>query len=195
MTNLSRLTVLAVAVTSLGLTATKTMAAGVPGPLLYTVILPAGEFGSLAFSGVVVGGLASAQKFCAELDNPAYRVDCLAERYGALAKSIPQDSDYAEVQTALKSASDQLATLAKSNRDPKLPRGKATRKGSTETTTRPLTPVSAARAVEVNQQARVILDQTGTLLLRSAEGSKSKAAQYAQIAEAIDSNKVLLRSA
>ena len=188
-----KLPILSAAVVALVLPATIASAAPVPG-LIYTVILPAGEFGSVAYTGVVVGGLAAAQKFCAEIGDAAYRVDCLAERFGVLAKSIPKNSDYAEVQAALKSASDRMADLARNNRDPNLPRGRATRPGTSETTSRALTPVSAAATAQVNQQALTILEETETLLLRSAEGSKSKIAQYAQIADAIGSNKVLLRS-
>jgi len=195
MAGFSKMAVFSTAIASLVWPATLSWAAPLPGALVYTVVIPAGEFGSSAFTGVVVGGLASARKFCAELEGTAYRVDCLAERFGALAKSIPKNSDYAEVQAVLKSASDQMANLARTNRDRDLPRGRATRPGSTETTSRPLTPVSATSAAQVNRQALAILDDTQTLLLRSAQGSKSKTAQYAQIADAIGSNKVLLRAA
>ena len=136
--------VLSAIVASLAWPASPGAAQAVPVGLVYTVILPADGFGSPAFTSVVVDSLASAQKFCAEIKDQAYRVDCLSERFGALAKSIPKDSDYAEVQSVLKSASDQLANLVRSNRDRALPRGRATRPGSTETTTRPLTPVSAS---------------------------------------------------
>jgi hypothetical protein len=145
--------------------------------------------------GVFLSGLAAARKFCAELEDTAYKVDCLAERFGALAKSLPDGSNYSDVQAALKSTSDKMANLARKNRDPARPRGKAARPESSETTTRPLTPVSPAAAEQVNRQAVAILDETITTLLRSAEGSASKAAQYARIANAIGSNKVLLRSA
>ena len=194
MRNYLRTSCCAVAIAALVLPAGIVMAAPVPG-LIYTVILPAGEFGSLAYTGVVVSGLAAARKFCAELKDKAYRVDCLAERFGVLARSIPKNSDYDEVKAALKSASDRMGDLARKNRDQNLPRGRATRPGSSETTTRPLTPVAAPVADQVNQQALTILAETETLLLRSAEGSKSKIAQYAQIADAIGSNKVLLRAA
>ncbi len=187
--------VMSAIVVSLAWPVTPGAAQAAPVGLVYTVVLPASGFGSPAFTSFVVGSLAAAQKFCAEIKEQAYRVDCLAERFGALAKSIPKDSDYAEVQSVLKSASDQLANLARSNRDRALPRGRATRPGSTETTTRPLTPVSAEATASVNQQARAILDNTETLLLRSAEVSQSKTAQFAQIADAIGSNKVLLRAA
>ena len=170
-------------------------AAPVPG-VVYTVILPAGEFGSQAFTAAMVGSFAAAKKFCAEIGDTAYRVDCLAERFGVIAGTVPRDSDYADLQKVLKTTSDRLAALARANRDPNLPRGRATRPGAKpETTTRPLTPVAPAASAKVNQQAQAILQETQTLLLRSAESSKSKQVQYARIADAIGSNKVLLRAA
>lgn len=194
MRTLTRTPLFALAVASLVLPTAPGMAQPVPGAILYTVILPAGEFGSVAYTAVVVSGLAAARKFCGALDE-AYRVDCLAERFSVLSQSIPKDSDYDEVQRVLQMASNQMASLARNNRSRELPRGRATRPGSTETTTRPLTPVSQATSARVNQQARAILAQTETLLLRSGAGSKSKTLQYAKIANAIGSNKVLLRTA
>lgn len=194
MRKLTRMPLFSLALASLVLPSAPGMAQGIPGAVLYTVILPAGEFGSAAYTAVVVSGLAAAKKFCGALDE-AYRVDCLAERFGELSKGIPKNSDYEEVQRVLKSASDQMANLARNNRSQALPRGKATRPGSTETTTRPLTPTSRATASQVNRQAQAILSSTETLLLRSAAGSKSKTLQYAKIAKAVGSNKVLLRTA
>ncbi len=184
----------AVAIASMVLPAVPVVAQGVPGAIIYTVILPAGEFGSVAYTAVVVSGLTAAKKFCGSLDE-AYRIDCLAERFSVLSKDIPKDSDYEEVQRVLKSASDQMASLARSNRSQDLPRGKATRPGTTETTTRVLTPTSRETSAQVNQQAQAILAQTETLLLRSAAGSRSKSLQYSKIAKAVGSNKVLLRTA
>lgn len=166
-----------------------------PG-VLYTVILPAGEFGSKNYTDVVTGKIAAAQKFCGDLDNDSYKVDCLAERLGEASDEIPDDSDYAEVKKILKDTSNQLADLARSNRDTAQPRGRATSQGENPiTTSRPLTPVTPSSLPEVNTQAQAILSNTETLLLRSAEGSESKALQYSRIADAIGSSKVLLRSA
>ncbi len=167
--------------------------AQVPGAL-YTVVVPAGQFGSPAFASVVVGGIAAAKKFCADLGDSAYRVDCLAERLAVVAQDIPDDSDYGEVSEVLQATSDQLAALARQNRDLSRSRSHATREGTEEKTTRPLTPVSPSAAASVNQQAIEILDSTETILLRSAESSTEKRNQYAQIAEAVGSNKVLLRA-
>lgn len=165
---------------------------GAPG-VVYTVVLPAGKFGSQNFTTLLVNGLASAHKFCGKLDS-AYQVDCLSERIDAMAKQIPEGSDYVEVQDALEKASDQINSLARANRDRALPRGSASAAGET-TTTRPLTPVAADAQAQVNQQALAILQDTQTLLLRSAEASESKLVHYQRIADAIGSNKVLLRSA
>ena len=190
---LTRIPFLAIVVGSLTLPAMPAMAQPIPGAVLYTVVIPAGEFGSAAFTSVVVGGLAAAKEFCAGLGE-AYRVDCLAERFSVLSASIPKNSDYGEVRQVLRSASNRMASLARKNRSRDLPRGRATSPGFSETTTRPLTPVNRAATVEVNRKAQAILAQTETLLLRSAGESRSKTLHYTQIASAIGSNKVLLRS-
>ena len=189
----TRLPIIAATIASLVFPFSPGKAQPIPGAIIYTVIIPAGEFGSAAFTSVVVGGLAAAREFCGGLEE-AYRVDCLAERFGVLSKSIPKNSDYSEVQDALKAASDRMANLARKNRDRTLPRGKATSPKTSETTSRALTPVTSASVAQVNKEARAILAETETLLLRSAQGSRSKVAQYAKIANAIGSNKVLLRT-
>ncbi|MFK7754439.1 MAG: hypothetical protein AB8B51_18055, partial [Sedimentitalea sp.] len=83
----------------------------------------------------------------------------------------------------------------RTNRDRALPRARVTTPGAApQTTSRPLTPVSKAALPTANQQATAILNSTQTLLLRSAQTEASKVAHYQQVAEAIGSNKVLLRS-
>lgn len=184
---------IACAAVALGIVPPLQALAQAPGAV-YTVVVPSGQFGSSAFANVVVGGIAAARKFCADLGDSAYRVDCLAERLSVVADQIPADSDFAEVSGVLKSTSDQLAQLARSNRDTDRTRAHATRTKTQERTTRPLTPVAPAVAASVNQQAIEILESTETVLLRSAESSKEKRNQYAKIADAIGSNKVLLRA-
>lgn len=167
-------------------------------PLVYTVIIPATGFGSANYTEVVTESIAAAQKFCIEIGNDSYKVDCLAERLGKIAKDIPRNTDYDEVREILQDTSKQLETLARENRDPSQTRGRATRPATDKSpevkTTRPLTPVTPQSLPEVNKQASAILDNTETLLLRSAAGSESKTQQYSRIADAIGSSKVLLRS-
>lgn len=170
-------------------------AQGIPGAT-YTVILPGAGFGSTNYTKVLVSNIAAARKFCAELGNESYNIDCLAERLGVISDDIPKGTDYDEVRSILKDTSKQLGKIARENRDPNQPRGRATRPGEdAETTTRPLTPVAPASLPSANAQAQAILDNTETLLLRSAAGSESKTLQYSRIADALGSTKVLLRSA
>lgn len=170
-----------------------------PGAL-YTVVVPSSQFGSPNFTQLVVNGLAAARAFCGKLENKAYVVDCLAERLDAVSDQMDLEGntgdDYAEVRSILSDTSGKLQKLARDNRDRALPRGKAsTTSGSTTIrTSRPLTPVSAPAAADVNARATAILDEAETLLLRSAAGSADKTAQYTRIADALRSNKVLIRS-
>lgn len=163
--------------------------------VLYTVLVPAGEFGSVNFTRQLVSSLASAKVFCGGIDKSAYRVDCLAERLQVVSDTIPEGSDYDEVRQVLNETSADLARLARTNRDTSLPSAPASRRtDSADRTTRALTPVSSAAQAEVGRQAIAILEEAQTQLLRSAEGSNSRSIQYAQISQAIDSTKVLLRS-
>lgn len=164
--------------------------------LLYTVVIPASEFGSPAGIEFLLGGIASARTFCSKIDD-AYVVDCLAERLGDIARQVPDGTDYEALDKVLADTSKKLEQLARANRDSSLPRGRATQQAGEKTTTtsRPLTPVSPSSAASVNQQAEAILAEAETLLLRSGEGSKERQLQYAKLADAIGSNKVLLRSA
>ena len=183
-----------VVATSLSVVPTVSFSQGGLGAL-YTVVVPSGEFGSPSFVEHLASSLASARAFCGELDNSAYQVDCLAERFSFVSDSIPEGSDYDEVRKLLNTASQDMAKLAQNNRDRDLPRGRASRVGGAEErTTRPLTAVSAEAQEVVNQQAISILEEVQTQLLRSASGSQSRSAQYAQIVQALDSSKVLLRS-
>lgn len=166
-----------------------------PGAGIYTLVLPAGGFGSNQFTDALVNTLAGAAKFCGSL-NKTYQVDCLAERIEALAEEIPADSDYEEVRGVLQDTANKMESLARSNRDRAQPRQRVSSGGSTPiTTTRVLTPVRPDAVDTVNQQAAAILEEAETVLLRAPNDQRGKKAQYARIADAIGSNKALLRSA
>ena len=165
-----------------------------PVGALVTMVIPAGEFGSKQFTDVLVTSLGAAKGFCSQLDQ-SYQIDCIAERLDKMASDIPKDSDYEEVKALLKSTSDEMSDVARRNRDRTRPRQKASSGGSNpQTTTRPLTPVAQASLIEASLQAAAILDRTETLLLRSPDDDSGKSLHYARIAEALGSNKTLLRS-
>ncbi|MEX0300785.1 MAG: hypothetical protein AB3N24_00035 [Leisingera sp.] len=166
-----------------------------PGAIIYTVVVPAGEFGSAAFLTQLLGALSAAKAFCRATGDSALQVDCLSERLEGAAAGIPKGTDYDEVRGVLQDASSKLKRLARQNRDPERSRVTvASQSNPSDRTARPLTPVNPSALAAVNQQAALILEEAATVLLRSAEEAQERQTQYAQIADAIDSNKVLLRS-
>ncbi|WP_261399764.1 hypothetical protein [Leisingera daeponensis] len=122
-------------------------------------------------------------------------MDCLSERLEAAVEPIPEGTDYDEVRGVLQDTSSRLIQLARQNRDPG--RGRVTVTSAAnpaERTSRPLAPVRASAQAAVNLEATRILEEAAAILPRSAETARERQAQYAQIAAAIDSSKVLLRS-
>ena len=143
----------------------------------------------------VVEGLESAKEFCEQLADKQYTVDCIAERLAEVARQMPNTGEYAEARAAIMKASKKLHALAVSNKSSTAPRGRASRAGPNPVrTTRPLTPVSLDRLEQVKVEATKILAEAETVLLRSAASSESRQINYTRIAEAVGSNKVLLRS-
>ncbi|QEW19173.1 hypothetical protein LA6_001356 [Marinibacterium anthonyi] len=170
----------------------------VPGAV-YTVVVPSGEFGSPAYLQHVLDGLSAARAFCAGIGDETLNVDCLSERLSQIGTEVPDDTDYVEVRSIINDTSRKLADLARSNRDSGRSRISASQPGSQPgtviaRTARPLVPVSADTVSTVNAQALAIIEEAQTMLLRSA-GSGEQKTQYTRIADALDSNKVLLRSA
>lgn len=144
----------------------------------------------------ITSGLQNGISFCASLAQSEYRVDCLSERLEAVAAAIPAVGDYAEARAVLEQTAARLAALARANRSADLPRGRAQQGGAAAvTTTRPLTPVATAALPDVNRQATALLDEAETILLRSSALSDDRRIAYAQIATALGSGKLLLRSA
>ena len=170
----------------------------VPGAL-YTVVVPASEFGSPAYLAHVLQGLTAARAFCGGINDQTLNVDCLAERLAEIGEEVPDDTDYVEVRSVLNDTAGKLSDLARANRDSGRGRITATQPGPEPgtvlaQTTRPLVPVEAASVAAVNAEAVAILEEAETILLRSADTGEQRT-QYSRIADALDSNKVLLRSA
>lgn len=177
----------------LGLTLTPVAATAQATGVLYTVVVPAGGFGSSLFLRELLTSLAAARLFCQQLKDPTLQVDCLSDRLENVAAEIPEDTDYDEVRSILAQTSADLGALARKNRDRDRGRVTASQPGRGEAgATRPLRPIAPASLAAVNAEAVAILDEATTQLLRSADTRNRS--QYARIAQALESNKVLLRS-
>ncbi len=144
----------------------------------------------------IVQGLQDSTRFCASVPQLEYRVDCLSERLQAVAAAIPAAGDYAEARALLLRTADDLGALVSANAATDLPQARISRGGDAPlATSRPLRPVATAALPEVAARAEAILQETETLLLRSSTGTAARTLAYQQIAAAVGSTKLLLRSA
>ena len=141
----------------------------------------------------VVAQINTASAAC-EAVGTTYRTDCLAKELKALVKNLPAQGEYAAAREALATASDELAKLSRQNRDYSQPRLQITVPSDSETKRRPVAAVKQETVAETNAKALAILEDTTTVLLRSAEGNSDVALHYQRIAQALNSSKVLLRS-
>ncbi|MEW2912596.1 hypothetical protein [Leisingera sp. JC11] len=144
-------------------------------------------------TSTVVAQISTSSAAC-EAVGAAYRTDCLAKELKALVKKLPAHGEYAVAREALATASDELTSLSRQNRDYSQPRLRITVQADSETVRRPVSAVKQERVAETNAKALAVLEETTTVLLRSAEGNNDVALHYQRIAQALNSSKVLLRS-
>lgn len=149
-----------------------------------------------AVTARVVEEIALAQDYCSWIPEEEYVIDCLADQLDAVADLLPQDdAAYAQSRAALEQASRSLAAIVDQNasrsqapavfefNDPQSPRRSS----------RPLRAVDTAALPAARDAAIGVIEETGTILLRSAAQSDN-AAHFQQVAAAIASNTLLLRS-
>lgn len=142
----------------------------------------------------IVFELNGASEFCRQIGEAEYLVDCLGDRLAEIAAKLPSNGAYADSNAALANAAQKLAALVRQNASDALPPLQlATRSlgGNASTTLRA---VRSDAMATVNAQARAILEEAETILLRSAENSQRRQLHHARIARAVGSTKLLLRS-
>lgn len=151
-----------------------------------------GDFGVRATSAaavttLIVTRLREIWRACEAETAPEYHIDCLSEGYVRAASLVPPDDIFGPSRQAILGAAARLDTVARSNQAATLPtvttRGRA----------RPLRAVDPQRQAAATAAAVRIIEETETLLLRSA-GTSAQRTAFAQIAEAVGSSKALLRS-
>ena len=126
---------------------------------------------------------------CKALGRAEYQIDCLGEGYTRVSRSIPPEPGYDEARAAIAKAGQQLTALARQNAATDLPPAGA--KGRS----RAIQPVSPGRLKATRKAAEKIIAQTQTVLLRSSERDPARKEPYRNIAAAMESGKVLIRSA
>ncbi|WP_027257712.1 hypothetical protein [Leisingera aquimarina] len=113
-----------------------------------------------------------------------YRYDCYRHTYKLAVQQLGGNHAYAEATKALELVQDTLTQAVKQNLDPAQ---KPKRKGLNL-----YRAVKPAAVPQIQRQTERAMKQAETILLRSPA---DKQVHYARIAEAVNSNKVLLRSA
>lgn len=132
--------------------------------------------------------------FCAVLP-PEYRVDCMAEQLEKVARALPRGAETGETREVLLRAAKDIRQVVNSNRDRSKPRVSVRTPGPNPVgTSRPLTPVRIETLAATSEEAAVILEEAGALLLRSEARSDVGSEATRSIAEALDSSALLLRS-
>lgn len=143
----------------------------------------------LAFSnantGQVVAVINGGKRACASA-GAEYAADCLAGVFESAAAGLARRPDYDPVRKELLAASKKLKSLVSANEDKAAPkirkRGKRVRA------------VKKSAVAKVNRQAKAIVTETATKLLRSVGNSAKRKVHFTKIARAVESTKSLLRS-
>ncbi|PCJ07731.1 MAG: hypothetical protein COB16_09875 [Rhodobacteraceae bacterium] len=146
----------------------------------------------LRHSDQVVARLNSISALCEGAD--IYVIDCLAERLETLEREMSGLVGFGDARRIFRDTAAQLRAITQNNLDPNQPRARMQSRDGRLRSARPLTAVTPARKRQAISQAVAVLAEAETQLLRSGEASSRRAVQYQQIAAALGSNKVLLRS-
>lgn len=113
-----------------------------------------------------------------------YKLDCVSQTYRRAARKLQSNRSYTEAHQALDQVASTLSKAVAANRDSSQ---KKLRKGLNF-----YTPVKPAAIPQIKREGQRAMQKAETILLRSPA---AKQVHYARIAEAVNSNKLLLRSA
>lgn len=160
------------------------------GPVFVPQLDPAGGEVPAAVAQAV-GEINLARDFCSRLKRKEYVIDCLAAEMDAAADALPSTPEYAPAKAALKEGSRKLAKIVTDNQSATLQPGVA--RDSGHATPRPIRAVETSRMDTATDAAIGVIQETGTVLLRSSETS-AEAAGFVAISTAVRSNTILLRS-
>lgn len=141
----------------------------------------------------ITRNLDAAKAECGRYD-PVYRIDCLRQRLLDIARRIPQGPAYREARQIVARASDRLGRIQARHADAAKPRQRS--RGNARLKERKA--YAAIKRQNLNKamaEARQVIEEAETQLLRASENSEKRASHYRQIAAAVGSTKVLLRSA
>ncbi len=141
----------------------------------------------------IIKNLDAAKAECGRYD-PVYRIDCMRQRLLDIARRIPQGPAYREARQIIARASDRLGSIQARHADTGKPRQRS--RGNARLKEAKLYgAVKRQNLDKAMAEARKVIEEAETQLLRASENSEKRASHYRRIAAAVGSTKVLLRSA
>lgn len=141
----------------------------------------------------IVKNIGAARAECGSYD-PIYRIDCLRQRLLDIARRIPAGPAYSRARQIVATAANRLGRIQASNNDHAAPRQRS-RRNTRLREAKVYTAIKRQNLKKAMEQARQVIEEAQTQLLRASENSEKRASHYRQIAAAVGSTKVLLRSA
>lgn len=140
--------------------------------------------------------LQDSDAYCGDL-KAEYRVDCLADQYEQIAKSLPRSGDYNRLRTILAQAARDLDAVVKKNaaRNVASIRPKKKADAPRAFAKRDLRAVRKSQTANAARAAERSVQEAQTRLLRSSENSRRRKIPFTRVANAMDSNKRLFRAA
>ncbi|WP_208984043.1 hypothetical protein [Roseibium aggregatum] len=123
---------------------------------------------------------------CRNSIRPEYRFDCLRNVLGRAASTIENRPNYRDAARELRNLSRKLDGIVSKYQDRSAPRASVGQ--------RSYRAVSKANLAKARSEASAVIDESVTILLRSAGNSEKRKTHYSQIATAVGSTKRLLRS-
>ncbi len=144
----------------------------------------------------IAGKLAEANVTCANDEIPIeYRIDCLRRYYLDLAKALPDTGDYAPIKRALLEGAARLDAIVRKNLDPAAPKLRPQVAGKPDAPRLPsVRAIKKSSVKKAAAEAADVIADTSLVILRSGEDPAKRTAHYQEVAEAVDSNLVILRS-
>lgn len=167
---------------------------GTPGPTFVPPIPVPVPTVTPAYTQQIARQLNEVQRFCRRVPASEYTIDCIRDQLDQIVSDMPTSGDYAEARAAISDAANKLRGLVRENASRDLPSGRIGTADGSQRSGSALVPVRTDQLARVNNAALEILQETETILLRSAANSASRRTHYQTIAQAFGSNKVLLRS-
>lgn len=123
-----------------------------------------------------------------------YAIDCVVVHLKQAISVTPQTGDYAEVRKVLSDTVVKLERIVADNRDETKPLIRLQTGGAGGPATARMRAIRPETVNRANADAARVLAEAQTVLLRSSSAQTRAKLEYVRIAEAVGSNKVLLRS-